>query len=72
MNVHVHYHVTGKKDLSDLVKHLINDRKSNPPPSEAEETFLDRIITYTEDLEVQHADVLEFTTAGQYTTEYRE
>ena len=61
---------TGRKDLCELVKHLIDDRKANPARSEAEMTFLDRILSYTDDTEVQHGDVLEFISAGQFAMEY--
>ena len=63
---------TDRKSLSELAKHLIDDRKANPPRSEAQMTFLDRILSYTDDTDVQHADALEFTTAGQFCTEYGE
>ena len=61
---------TGQKDLTDLIQRMIKQRQASPP-KKGEETFLDMIISYSTDEEVQHADALEFTTAGQYCTEYR-
>lgn len=57
------------KDLSKLIKKMLNDRKSNPP-NKGEETLLDMIIDYSPDEELQHADVLLFTAGGQTALEY--
>ena len=61
---------TGQRDLIDLIQRMIKQRKASPP-KEGEETFLDMVISYSPDEEVQHADALQFSTAGQYCTEYR-
>lgn len=59
----------GQKDLIELIKTMIRDRKANPP-KQGEETLLDMIINYSNYEDLQHADALQFTTGGQYTVEY--
>lgn len=48
---------------------MIKHRKASPS-KQGEETLLDMIISYSEYEDLQHADALQFTTAGQYTVEY--
>ena len=59
----------GQKDLIQLIKTMIRDRKANPP-NQGEETLLDMIINYSNYEDLQHADALQFTTGGQYTVEF--
>ena len=48
---------------------MIRDRKASPS-KQGEETLLDMIISYSDYEDLQHADALQFTTAGQYSVEY--
>ena len=59
----------GKKDLRKLTLQMIRDRKKSPPKP-GEEVLLDLFISFSDDEDLQEADALEFSTAGQFLIEY--
>ena len=48
---------------------MIRDRKKSPPKP-GEEVLLDLFISFSDDEDLQEADALEFSTAGQFLIEY--
>ena len=48
---------------------MIKERKANPGKA-GEENLLDCIISYSDDEEIQFADALQFSAAGQNTLDY--
>ncbi|KAH3717277.1 cytochrome P450 20A1-like [Dreissena polymorpha] len=56
----------GKQELSSVLLQIFRDRKRNPPRA-GEELFLDVLMEYTEDEEVQFCDALVYTIGGFHT-----
>ncbi|KAH3778215.1 hypothetical protein DPMN_179669 [Dreissena polymorpha] len=59
-------YLSGKQELSSVLLQIFRDRKRNPPRA-GEELFLDVLMEYTEDEEVQFCDALVYTIGGFHT-----